>query len=399
MLPWTRKYSPKSLSELVGQDAAVSQLKAFVANFKKEKKKAIMLYGPSGTGKTAAAHAISKDLDLEILELNASDIRNAEEINSIVGSATKQMSLFFKGKLVLIDEIDGVSGSEDRGGVQALAKVIDETRFPIIITANDPWDSKFNVLRTRSVMVLFQSLNYLTIYNALKEICNKEDIVYEENSLKALARHAGGDMRSAINDIQTLSSIGVSEESIKGLSDRNKTETMMNALMVIMKTTEASLAIKAFDNVDEDIDQSFLWIDENLPKEYTKPKDLQHAYHCLSLADRYRGRIRRWQHWDFLIYINAFITAGVAVSKEEKYHSFVKYSPTMRLLKIWQANQRYQKRKQIAQKISEKTHCSKKEALKSTLPYLKPMFKVPGISERLVHELDLDQEEVEWLKK
>ena len=146
MHPFTIKYQPKKTSEIIGQDAALKKLKDFVINFKKQRKNAALLYGPSGVGKTISVHTLANELNLEILEVNASDVRNADQINSMVGSAVGQMSLFAKGKIILVDEIDGLSGKEDRGGLLAIINIIEKSSFPIILTATNPWDYKFNKL-------------------------------------------------------------------------------------------------------------------------------------------------------------------------------------------------------------------------------------------------------------
>lgn len=401
MLPWIRKHTPKHLKDILGQDSALQQLKDFVTNFKKQKKRAMLLYGPTGIGKTAAVHALANELDCEIIEVNASDFRNAEQITTVVGGAVKQQSLFFKGKIVLIDEIDGIAGNEDRGGLQAILKLVEGSAYPIVLTANDPWNSKYNALRSKSILVQFQNPSYVAIANILKSVAKSEGIKADETALKALARRSAGDARAAINDLQSLSekTKELKEESLIDLSDRNKRESIVQALTIIFKTTQADIARGALDNVEEDIDTAFLWIDENLPKEYVKPKDLASAYEKLAMADVFRGRIRRWQHWGFLVYVNSLMTAGVATGKDEKYHTLVNYSQTGRLLKIWQANQRYQKRKAIAEKIADQTHSSKKEILKSTMPYLKVIFKKnKKMAEQISDEFNLDKEEVDWLK-
>jgi replication factor C large subunit len=402
MQPFTIKYQPKTTKEIVGQDTSIKKLKEFINDFKKQKKNAILVYGPTGTGKTISAHVIAKDLNLEILEVNASDVRNADQINSLIGGAIGQMSLFAKGKLILIDEIDGLSGTKDRGGLQAIIKLIEKSSFPIILTATNPWDNKFSTLRRKTEMIEFAPLDYLPIFNILKTICEKEKIKFEEEVLKGLARRAGHDARAALNDLQTLTleTKELTKKSLEELGERNKLDTMINALIKIFKSTDPKVAITAFDNVQENLDHQLLWLDENLPKEYTKPEDLAKAYDKLSKADVFNRRIRRWQHWRFLVYINALITAGIAVSKKEKYNHFVQYKPTGRLLKLWWAKQKSMKKKAIAEKIAFKTHTSKKEALKNTLPYLQAAFKKnKDFRIKLTDELDLSKEEVEWLKK
>ena len=402
MQPFIIKYQPKKTSEIIGQDEAIKKLNNFVVNFKKQKKNAALLYGPSGVGKTISVHALAKELDLEILEVNASDVRNASQINSLVGSAVGQMSLFSKGKIILVDEVDGLSGREDRGGLQAIIKLLEKTAFPLILTATNPWDYKFSKLRRNTEMIEFAPLDYLSIFKILKNICRHEKIKYEEEILKGLARRAGNDARAAINDLQTLTleTKELTKKSLEELGERNKLDTILNALFKIFKTTDPKVAISAFDNVEENLDKQLLWLDENLPREYTKAEDLARAYDKLSKADVFNRRIKRWQHYRFLVYINALITAGIAVSKKEKYKHHVQYKPTGKLLKLWWAKQKSMKKKAIAEKIAEKTHSSTKEVIKDTLPYLQVSFKKnKNFREELVRELDLSREEVEWLRK
>ena len=393
------KYTSKSLKDIKGQDKALKSLNDFIKN---KKKSCAVLYGPTGSGKTSSVYALANDLDLEILEVNASDFRNAEGMQSTIGIASKQMSLFSKGKIILVDEIDGLSGTQDRGGIPELIRIIDESPFPIICTALDIFDNKFSALRKKSSMIEFEAITPDVVYEVLKEICTKEKIQYEEEDLRQLSRQSGGDVRAAITDLQIISAgeKKVSKEDVMELSQRNKQESVPQALVKIFKSNDLKIALSAFDNIDEDLDQIKLWIDENLPNEYKKPEDLARAYHFISKADVFNRRIRRWQHWRFLVYINNFLSGGVSVSKDEKYKDFVQYKPTTRILKLWMANQKYAKRKAIAQKIHEKLHTSVKESIKTTVPYLQVMFKTNrDMRDKIAQDLELDQEEVEWLSR
>ena len=401
MTPWTKKYQPKNTSELKGHDKALLELKNFILNFKNQKKKAAIIYGQSGIGKTCSAYAIANDLNYEVFELNASDFRNKNSIELTLGPAIMQRSLFSNNKIILVDEIDGLSGKNDRGGISALAKLIDKSIFPVIMTATNPYEQKLNALRKKSELIQFHTLNYMSVFSVLKSICAEEKIKFDEDALKSLARHAAGDLRSAINDLQTLTheKKELKNEDLNELSDRNRTENMLSALMKVFKTTDINIAIRAFENVEEDISKQFLWIDQNLPDEYQKPEDLARAYEYLSKADVFKGRIRRWQHWRFMVYISDLLTAGIALSKKEKYHQFVQYKPTMKLLKIWMANQKFAKRKKIAERIAEKTHTSTRVAIHDTIPYMEVIFKKnKKKADEISEYLKLEKEESDWLK-
>ena len=398
---WIIKYEPKTEKEIIGQDEALKQLDNFITSYKKQKKKAAFIYGPSGCGKTILAKVLARKHNLELIEVNASDYRTKEQIEERIGNAIKQQSLFSVGKLILIDEIDGLSGMKDRGALTTIADLMKDSKFPIICTATDPYDQKFSGFRAKTMLIECNTLDHNTIAIMLKFICDKEKIKYEELALKGLARRSGGDMRAAINDLQGLATNGsITQKQLEELSERLHMESMPNALIKVFKNSDPKVALSAFDNVSEDTDQQFLWISENLPKEYEK-KDLARAYDHVSRADVFRGRISRWQHWRFLTYINTFLTAGIATAKDAKSKGFVQYSPTMRLIKIWQANMKYQKRKAIAKKIAERTHASTSDVIQSMLPYLKETFKNIDKEKKqsLIEELDLDSEEVEWLEK
>jgi len=400
MIPWIKKYTPTKICDI--PQSNVVKLKNFVQGFKKEKKSAALLYGPAGSCKSCAVYALAKELDLEIVEVNASDVRNADQINEKVGNALKQQSLFFRKKVVLVDEIDGISGTKDRGGVPALVKLLQNSAFPVVLTANNPWDKKFNKLRSSSVMLEFDSPDHLAIYDILKNICDKEGVKFDESALKMLARRSGGDLRAAINDLQSLSQMNkkITKNILDSLGERNKEESINQALLKVFKSTDPSIAKNAFDSVNMNVDEVMLWVEYNCPREYKDSADIARAFDALSRADVYKGRIRRRQHWRFLVYVFALISAGVAVAKDAKYAGAIKYMQTTRLLKMWQAKMKYGQRKSIASKIAEKTHCSTKRALESSLPYLQQVFKNnSNIAVQMIKELDLDEKEVEWLKR
>ncbi|RJQ18237.1 replication factor C large subunit [Candidatus Woesearchaeota archaeon] len=391
-----QKYKPKSLKDIEGQPTA--ELQNYVQTYAKQKKKALLVYGPIGTGKTASVHAMAADLSLELIEINASDVRNKDAILSTIGNAIKQQSLFQKGKIILIDEVDGIAGNADRGGLQTILTVIENSTFPVILTANDVWDQKFSSLRKSCHLVEFQTLNYLSILASLKKICHQEHISFDELALQQLCRESDGDMRAAINDLQVLASDkNISQEEVTKHFQRRTKQSISQALLKVFKTKQLDVALPAFEDVNEDLDKIFLWMDENIPLEYQKTEDLARALDYLSLADVYFGRIRRWQHYRFYVYIYNFLSAGVALSKDEKYPGLITYKPTSRILKLWMANQKNLKKKAIAGKVAEKTHSSIKRSLED-VSYLRYLFQHKK-NDAIIQFLDLNSEEVLWLSK
>jgi replication factor C large subunit len=362
----------------------------------------LLVWGPPGTGKTSSIHALADELGLELIEVNASDTRNTEGLEQKVLPAIRQQSLFSKSKIILIDEIDGLAGSEDRGGLSTVQKLIDESPFPMILTANDIWDNKFSSLRRSCTIIEYKAISFLDTINHLKEICEKEGIKIDDDAINFLARSSKGDLRSALTDLENAASEHktINKHDVELNSEREREETIINALLKVFKTTNPDIALGAYDHVDEDIDKIFLWLDENLSKEYLKIDELAKAYDNMSLADVYFGRIRRWQYYRYYVYIYNLLSAGIALSKKEKNPNFVQYGPTQRILKIWMANQRNAKRKSIAAKIAAKTHASTRKIVRD-MPYIRIMVKNnnKSFAGKFSEEYKLDDEEIEWLKK
>lgn len=392
---YTHKYMPKNSAQVFGQQLAVSQLKDFIMNYKNQRENAAVIYGPIGNGKTSSVYALANELNYDVLEINSSDLRKADNIKSFLDNSLGQQSLFFKPKIILIDEIDNVSGVKDRGCIPAIVKAINKSSFPIICTANDPTDKKLKPLMKIAKNIEFHKLQYRTVAHVLQWVCEQESITFDEKAINSLARQVDGDLRGALIDLQTCGK-ELTYDKVMNLSDRKRTQSITNALQIIFKSSSVDNALPALDDVDLQPNEVMLWLDYNLPKEYKDPISLAKAYEHLSRADVFQGRIRRQQHWRFLVYIFNLLTAGVSSAKEQRNTEFVKYNQTMRLLRIWQANMKNAKKKEIVEKLASATHTSKRVA-EQQLPYLKEMFRQGGGS-AIAEELELTVDEVGWMR-
>ncbi len=393
---WAEKYRPHYLSEIKGQDMAVEKIREFLYNARIETRKgklqtkAIILHGPPGTGKTAIAHAAANESNSEIFELNASDLRNSEKLREILMPATRQQSLLKKGKIILVDEVDGISGA-DRGGLQELLRLIGSTSHPIIITANDIWDKKFSALRKKAETVQLREIDYKSIKDSLIGILRKEKKFIEQDILTNISIKARGDMRAAINDLQTAASLP--DPSQIFIHERNKETDIFSALRMVFKGKPNNAMLQVFDSIKKPMDEIILWIEENIPAEY-KGEELVKAYDALSKVDIFKRRIYRQQYWRFLVYENAFLSYGISSAKKSEKTGFTSYKKPTRILKMWLNNKRIEKKKAIAKKYSRYVHVGEKRALKE-FPTIKQFLLKPEIQK----ELKLTEEEVAYLEK
>jgi replication factor C large subunit len=400
--PWTIKYRPESAKEIQGQNKPVQQVVDFIQNYKSQKAKGLVIYGGTGSGKTQSVYAIANDLDRELIEINASDFRNTEHIKAVVGGALEQRSLFMKEKLILIDEIDNVSGRYDKGAIPTINKLLDSSPFPVVCTAQDIYDKKFKALRKKTTQVQFSTLSYLSVAKFLRHILENEGIEYDPDAVKSLARHADGDLRAAINDLQILT-IGkerLEKEDVESLTERNREESILQALLKIFKTKDFEISRQALDNVDEDLDKVILWLEHNIPYEYEKPHERHKAYAALSDASLFQGRIMRWQYWRFLAYVAILSSVGVSLAKDEKYKKYTPYKPTDRILKMWQANIKNAQKNDILEKLSHILHAPGKVLDDSQIITL---FQIiykhdPELFESIAEKCELTDTNIEWIK-
>jgi len=390
-IPWVEKYRVRSFSDVSGQDLAIEKVKLFLRTF--PKKRSIIFHGPSGIGKTSLAYAVALENDSEILELNASDLRDKKKISEIIGPASRQKSLFKKDKIILVDEVDGVSAVKDRGGLAELIVLIEKSAFPIIITANDIWQKKFNLIRKKSEVVALKEVDYKVILGVLKKICEKENCFVSNEVLTSISIKARGDIRAALNDLQILSKMD-SPEMIKEIGERNKEKSIFTALQYVFKNSKIdSEMVRVFDDIDMSIDEIFLWIEENIPLEY-KGEEMFRAFEALALADVYRGRIRRQRHYRFMVYEYFLLGAGVAGVKKYNRAGWTSYKKPSRILKIWLSNQRALKKKSICSKYARHCHISTKQAMKDFL-----LIKIILNSKLVRRDLKLNEEEIAYLDK
>ena len=391
---WTEKYRPKTFSEIEGQEQAVFLLKEFLKKFGTGGigNRAVIIYGPPGTGKTSLAFAAADLNKAELFELNASDLRDREKLRAILRPATEQKSLTKENKIILVDEVDGISET-DRGGLLELLALVESSAYPLVITANDIWNRKFTALRKKSDLIQLKEIDYKKIKNVMISILRKEKKFLDMDVLTNIAVKARGDLRAAINDLQTASGMKNPSEII--FDERNKEMDIFSVLRMIFKGKPTESMLQLYDSVNMPLDEIMLWVEENIPAEYSG-EELAKAIDALSKVDIFKRRIYRQQYWRFLVYENALLSYGISSSKKGGIPKtgFTSYKKPTRILKIWLNNQRTEKKKSIAKKYSEYVHIGEKRAMKE-FSTIRLFLLKPEVQK----ELRLTEEEIEYLQK
>jgi replication factor C large subunit len=398
-MPFTQKYKPKNLKEFVNHKEAVDIFLKWVKGWKPGTK-ALLFHGMPGTGKTSLLHAWAGESNFDFIELNASDWRSASQIQEVLGQSMKQSSLFKKSKIFLIDEIDGIAGRQDSGGVGAIIKIIKESKFPVVLTANDPWNQRLRALRNYCTLVEFRKVHVFDIERRLKEICEKEKIKCDKEILRQMAKRSEGDLRSAINDLETISQgkkeITVSDMEFLGFRERGT--NIFEVLRNIFKVQTGLAAKLAINSADKDPEEIFWWIENNIAKEYENPEEISKAYDALSKADIFRKRISSRQNWRFRAYMIDLMTAGVATAKKEVYRKFTRYQYPSNIMLLGRTKGKRSAASEVIGKLSQQLHCSSKKIRSDYLPFLKIILKNKSMRDSIATSFNLTKEDFSSLK-
>ena len=198
---WTEKYRPGKLDDIIGQNAIVDRLRAFV----KEKSFPSMIFsGPAGVGKTTSAVAMAKELygdsiNMAFLELNASDQRGIEIIRGKVKEFAKTLPLS-SGlvKIIFLDEADALTSEAQHALRRTMEKYSATTRF--ILSAN--YASKIiEPIQSRCVVLRFKPLKEDEMRSYIDRIVKGEKLEVDEKAIEALIYVSEGDLRKITNTL------------------------------------------------------------------------------------------------------------------------------------------------------------------------------------------------------
>lgn len=378
---WSEKHRPKQIIDMVGNEEARKSFVDWIIKWKKGAKP-VLLVGPPGIGKTTLAQLAAKEFSYDVIGMNASDVRNKSNIEELLSPLLGSTSLLGR-PMIFIDEVDGIHGRSDFGGVEALLKILKEPTVPIILAANsDDSDKMKNIKKTAKTIYLKPvPPRLLGLY--LGKVLKEEGAKLSPGTTIKVIVECRGDIRSMLNMAQAqMGGFDVdSEKSFEALD----IEAGINAFFKAKTRQEAQSVLYSL-RIDprEKINAFYSSIvTSNIPN-----KDMARLLDVISEADVLYGRIIRTQEWRLLRYLDNILLRLYSENLPIQYSQYNLSWPLLNKLR-WDGKVI----KSLAANLAQRFHVSQSTIATYYLPYILFCMKNKKL------ELEINPEYSEVLQK
>lgn len=235
-----RKYRPKTLDDVYGQDTIVKIIKNSIIN--NQISHAYLFAGPRGTGKTSIAKIFAKIINCEnpkncqpcgkcvsctqknnsdIIEIDAASNNGVDEIREL-RNKVNLLPAYGKYKVYIIDEVHMLT----QGAFNALLKTLEEPPAHVIfiLATTDP-HKVIETILSRCQRLDFKKISPTAIVENLKNIAQKEKIDITEDALYEIANLADGGMRDSVGMLDQARAYTEGKITINDIHDINGTLT------------------------------------------------------------------------------------------------------------------------------------------------------------------------------
>ena len=384
---WSEKYRPQKISDMVGNEESRSAILEWFAKWKKGTKP-LLLVGPPGIGKTTMAFLVAKQFGYDMIGLNASDVRSKSRLNEILTPVLSNVSVLGT-PMIFVDEVDGIHGRGDYGGVAALVEILKEPTVPIILAANDDSGDKMKNIKKVVKTISFKKIPPRLLRVYLQNILKKENATLSPGSLIKVIDKSRGDIRSMINLTQSY---------VTGFNPQTETtfenidvEDGVNAFFKAKSIDEARSVLYSMQIDPREKINAFYSsiITSNLDHE-TFAKYLE----IISDADILYGKIIRSQNWRLLRYLNDILIKLYQNDDRIRYAQYNLSWPLLNRIR-WDGA----KIKSLSSVMAKKLHLSSSAFVTFGLPYVLFCIKNKSLELELEETFgDIIEKEIDLLQ-
>jgi replication factor C large subunit len=375
IMMWSEKHRPNTVQEMVGNEDARLIVIKWLAGWVNGSRP-LLLLGPPGTGKTTLVHTLARQLDYDVVEMNASDIRNKEALQSRITPVFQNTANLIGKKIMLfLDEVDGISGREDTGGLDTLTNLIKEPTVPVIMAANKK-SLKIMKLAKACKIVEFNPVPPLLLLMLLDHVLQSEGVKLGSGDKTSIIDNSRGDIRSLLNSAQSRAA-GYSTISNKDILDVDIADAIngyfnadsLNEAMQFIIRADASYPDPRYRLIspEERRKDILAALFSSIVSSQIEHYDLALLLNVLSRADMIVGRANASRQWHLLKYVNSLIATGMYEKSRQKGIKYRQYSMPWPVMGPIFA--RSQSTRKILDELALALHMSRSSAGLFVLPY------------------------------
>ncbi|MDN5865773.1 MAG: AAA family ATPase [Candidatus Nitrosocosmicus sp.] len=297
--------------------------------------KPLLIVGPPGTGKTSFVNSLAKLLDLDLIELNASDLRNKINLETIINPILINNSIFGKQMLLFLDEVDGISGRDDYGGMPFLSNILKNSDVPIIMASNSKSFKMKDIIKNCK-LVEFRPLSSFASYMLLQNVMRMERRDLESSDQFKIIDQSRGDARTLLNTLQAklegeVNSDGNtgSELSIEDCINKFFSLTDISLAKQILITSSIRYSTPKYGFTSEERSKDFLnalYTSIVSSERNIQSDDLANILDKLSEIDLFINRIYEKRNWRLLRYANDLLLQKLFKISRDKAIEYNQYS-------------------------------------------------------------------------
>lgn len=319
------------ISEFVGNENSRKKVVEWLVKWS-DGSKPLLLVGPPGVGKTSFVHALCREFDIDLIELNASDTRNKNLLAQVISPIFSNASLTGKNFLLFLDEMDGISNREDSGGLDFLLDLFKEPSIRVVMAANKSNEA------IKKISKVSKTFTFSPIPPRLSMLYLDKILRLQNSSMKvedriAVVRNCFGDIRSLLNAAQamkagyTTTKNPVLDIDIEDMINQFFSSTTFEDALNVVQRADISYSDPRFGQSSEDRRKDILaaFFSSIVMSKIDVPT-ITLLLDRLSELDVILGRSLVIRNWKIMRYFPLILTKSLFYESRNKYVRYNRYS-------------------------------------------------------------------------